>query len=264
MSDLPLKDLRVVVTRPERQAESFEELLSAKGALPVSIPVIKIDPIPEVPGLVEALNNLGRYAWIIFTSVNGVERIKEHFDQFGAAFSDLKGSRIAAIGPATSDALQVMGVEVQFIPDEYIGEKLGEGLAVKTGDRVLLLRAIGSRPALPHVLEERGAMVDELGIYQAVAADWDAAAVKALEAGVDALTFTSPSTVRNFIQGGRARGLDPLRLPGEPIVACIGPVTGRAAAETGYQVTVVAEKYTIPGLVDALCGHYQKDDGRRE
>lgn len=262
MSDLPLKELRIVVTRPERQADSFEELLSAKGALPVSIPVIKIDPIPEVPGLVEALNNLDRYAWVIFTSVNGVEAIKDCLDQIGRAFSDLSDRRIAAIGPATAESLKDLGVEAQFVPDEYVGEKLGEGVEVKPGDRVFLPRAKGSRPALPRVLEERGAAVDEFGIYQAIAADWDADAVEALEAGVDALTFTSPSTVRNFIQGGRGLGLDPLHLSGGPIVACIGPITGKAASEAGYQVTVVADKYTIPGFVDALCEYYQKEDGR--
>lgn len=262
MSDLPLKDLRIVVTRPKQQAGSFEELLSAKGAVPVSIPVIKIETIPEVPALFEALINIDRYAWVIFTSVNGVETIKDRFDQIGAAFSDLDGCRVAAIGPATADALKDLGVEAQFVPDEYIGEKLGEGIDVNPGDRVLLPRAKGSRPALPRVLKKRGAAVDEFGIYQAIATDWDGAAVEALEAGVDALTFTSPSTVRNFIQGGRSRGLGPLQLPGEPIVACIGPITEKAASEAGYRVTIVADEYTIPGVVDALCEHYQKEDGR--
>lgn len=261
MDDVPLKDLRIVVTRPERQAGSIEELLSGKGAVPVHIPVIKIEPIPEVPGLIEALDNLERYAWVVFTSVNSVEIIKDRFDQIGGSFSDLEGCRVAAIGPATADALTGLGVKVQFMPDKYVGERMGEGLEVSSGQRVLLPRAKESRPALPRVLRERGAVVDEFSIYQTVPADWDAAAVEALENGVDALTFTSSSTVRNFIHSGQDHGLDPLRLPGKPIVACIGPITANTASEAGFQVTVVAEEYTIPGLVETLCEHYQKEDG---
>lgn len=258
MRDLPLQDLRIVITRPEKQAGSFEELLVNRGGVPISVPVIKIEPVVYVPGLDGALKELDRYSWVIFTSVNGVETIKHHFDQTGGSFSHLEACRVAAIGPATADALQALGVEAEFVPEEYVGEELGAGLDVSPGERILLPRARGSRPALPRLLTERGALVDEFGVYQAVAANWDEGARREIEAGVDALTFTSPSTVRNFIKGGRKVGLDPFRLPGDPIVACIGPITAGAASEAGYPVTVVAGEYTVPGLVETLCDHFQK------
>jgi uroporphyrinogen III methyltransferase/synthase len=222
------------------------------------IPAIKIEPIWEVAGLEGALNDVERYSWIVFTSVNGVDTIKNRLAQMGGSFDLLAACRVAAIGPATADALKASGIHAEFVPEEYVGEELGDGIDVKPGDRVLLPRAKGSRPALPNLLAQRGARVDEFSVYKAVAAKWDPGVVGELEIGVDALTFTSPSTVRNFIQGGRDQGLEPLRLPGKPAVACIGPITAAAATEAGYQVTVEAEEYTIPGLVGALCRHFQR------
>jgi uroporphyrinogen-III synthase len=170
---------------------------------------------------------------------------------------ELETHQVAAIGPATAAALQERGVVAAYMPDDYVGESLGAGLPISGGDRVLLPRAEGSRPTLPELLVERGAHVDELAIYRSEAVRWDEEIERKLLLGVDAITFTSPSTVMSFVQAGHAADLDPLQLPGEPIVACIGPITASAAKEAGFHVSVTADKYTIPGLVEALQRYFR-------
>lgn len=253
-----LEGLRVVITRPEGRGADFAQALHAAGAQPILLPTVRIQAIGRVPGLEQAVRGLERYRWAIFTSANGVELFWDWLGRYEMDGSAMRGLRVAAIGPATADALRERDVEPDFVPQAYVGEALAEGLPQVAGQRVLLARAAGSRPTLPQMLEQRGAQVDEFHLYRAVELTPDSRAVQAVREGVDALTFTSPSTLRGFVKLARASGLDPLDLPGAPIVACIGPITAEAAAQAGLAPAVVAERYTVEGLVEALTAFYRE------
>jgi uroporphyrinogen-III synthase len=247
-----LSGRRVVVTRPEEQAEGLCSRLRALGAEPVEFPVIAIAP-PEPGGpLDQALARLSSYDWLIFTSVNGVEcfwarlAAPAALEALAAGPVRFPAAKVAAIGPATAAALRRRGVRVCLVPAEYRAEAILDEIGDVAGQSILLPRADIARPALADGLRARGAQVDEVPAYRTVAATPAAAAFDALRAGVDVITFTSSSTVRNFV--AQTAGLS----YGDPLVACIGPVTAATARELGLRVDVVAGEYTIDGLLEAL------------
>jgi uroporphyrinogen-III synthase len=225
----------------------------------VSYPAIRIEPAADQAPLHDALRRLGSYDWVVFTSVNGVEILVRELHATGLAVDLLEARRLAAIGPATARALADLGLRPALVPEEFIAESLIAGLGDVTGRRVLLPRASGARPVLPEALRRRGAEVDELAVYRAVVADGSAAGLAELRRGVDAVTFTSPSTVRGFVALAGRAGLDPGRLPGEPAVACIGPVTAGAAEKARLAPRVIAETYTGEGLIQALIHHFRSE-----
>ena len=235
----PLHNKRVLVTRPEAQAEGFCGLLEEEGALPIRLPVIRIEPMPDEQLLRDAMSRLREYRWIVFTSVNGVEHACKHLQGSLPA-----GTRAAAIGPATARALGRHSVPVCYMPDEYRAESLAEGLAIEPGDRVLLPRAEGARRILVDMLQEKGATVDELAAYRTLPVRPGASAVTELIKGVDVVTLSSPSSARNLVDMAR-------EIPSGPVV-CIGPVTARAASKLGYNVVAVARSYTVQGLLAAV------------
>ncbi len=237
---------RILVTRPRRQADGLLDGLRVAGFEPVCFPVIEIRPVEDNSALDEALRHLDRYEWIVFTSVNGVEVV---FDRLAEG---AKLPRVAAIGPKTAEALRERGVTPEFTPEEYVAEAILPGLGDVRGKRVLLPRAEIARKALPEAIRAAGGEADEIAVYRTLPAQPDAAGLEALKSGLDWITFTSPSTVENFIEVVRGEGLDPLRLPGNPRIACIGPITERAAREAGFEVAVVAKDYTTEGLVEAV------------
>ncbi len=249
---------RIVVTRPENQSASLVEALRQHGAVSIRFPVIRIEPIPDVTGLEEALCNLEDYNWVIFTSVNGVQIFWEWLRRLNISHQTLLELDVAAIGPATADELCTHGISPVFVPENYVGEALGEGIPETAGKRILLPRAAGSRPALPRILTERGAEVDEFALYRAVRAEPEPRALSQLAEGVDVITFTSPSTVRHFTTILSSSPLNPLNLPGAPVVACIGPITAEAVEQAGYLTEVVAETYNVEGLLKALVQFFGK------
>lgn len=253
-----LDGLRIVVTRPEGQGEDLAQALRSAGALPLLLPAVRIEALAEVPGLEQAIRHLHHYDWVIFTSANGVEIFWRWLARLDLTQSAMSGMAVAAIGPATADALWKRKVEPDFVPRAYVGEALAEGLPTVAGTRILLPRAAQSRPVLPRRLEARGAQVDEFALYRTVRLDPDPRALEALQAGVDAITFTSPSTMRGFVDMLEAAEIDPFDLPGAPMAACIGPVTAQAAAQAGLTPAVVAESYTVDGLVEALAAYYRE------
>lgn len=242
-----LKSKRVVVTRPEHQAEGLCNRLRALGAEPIPFSVIAIAP-PEVGGpLDQAINQANSFDWIIFTSVNGVEQFWTRLEATGgSSASAALRAKVAAIGPATAEALRQRCVSVDLIPDEYRAEAILDDIGDVAGMRVLLPRADIARPALARGLESMGAEVDEVAAYRTVLGEPDQAAFDALRAGVDVITFTSSSTVRNFLT--LTADLD----YGNPLIACIGPITAATARDVGLHVDVEAREYTIDGLLDAL------------
>lgn len=239
---------RILVTRSRAQADDFAERLRSAGFEPIFFPVIEIQPIENNVALERALSKLDCYEWIVFTSVNAVEVV---FDQFPSLhWGD--GIKIAAVGPKTAESLRTRGASADFVPPEYIPEAILPGLGDLTGKWVLLPRAEIGRKDLPEAIFKAGGVPHEVTVYKTLPTQPDANGLAALRAGVDVITLTSPSTVQNFIAVARQNGFDPLRLPNNPLFACIGPITEQAAKEAGLPNVVVAKEYTTDGLLVAL------------
>jgi uroporphyrinogen-III synthase len=248
---------RVLITRPRLQAGGFAKALQQAGFEPIFFPVIEIRPIQDTTELDQALRDLDHYDWLIFTSVNGVEVVWARLNTLGIDHI-ADDTRLAAIGPKTAQALKQRGVEPAFVPDKYVAEAILPGLGNLNGRRVLLPRAEIARKALPEAIAGAGGIAHEIAVYQTLPVQPDPVGMAALQSGVDILTFTSPSTVYNFTAIIQNVGMDPLDLPGRPLIACIGPITAAAAREKGLNVGLVADEYTTNGLVEAIIREFDK------
>lgn len=242
---------RVLITRPRAQAADFADQLREAGFEPILFPVIEIRPVENNAELQKALNNIEKYAWLIFTSVNAVD-----------AFFTLTpcpspngrgvGVRVAAVGTKTAAALRKCNIEPDFIPDEFVGVNIMSGLGDVKDKWILLPRAELARPELPAAIAAAGGIAHEIIVYQTLPAEINSEGLAALKSGVDFVAFTSPSTVENFIEVMRKNHLDPLHLPNAPIIACIGTVTEKAAREAGFEKIITAKEFTTEGLVSLL------------
>jgi len=241
----PLFGRKVVVTRARAQASQLSDRLEALGADVVEVPAIEIgDPDDGGAALRAAVGRIGDYDWVVFTSPNGVDRFFAHVPDSRA----LGGVRVAAIGPGTADALARVRIVPDLIPPRFVAESLLEAFPRPgTGEgagRVLLARAAVARDVLPDGLRALGWAVDVVDAYRTRAGRPDDAALASV-GQADAITFTSSSTVTNYLDVAGAG-----RVPA--VVACIGPVTAATAREHGLDVTVEATEHTIDGLVDAV------------
>lgn len=252
-----MKKRKVIVTRPRKQADSFADQLEQAGLEPVFFPVIEIQPIQANIPLQRALAKLEKFDWVVFTSVNGVEVVWDTWENMKRGEFP-PSLRVAAIGPKTAEALVSHRVTPAFIPQEYIAEAIVPGMGVLAGKKVLLPRAEIARNALPEAISAAGGIVHEVPVYQTVPAIPDPHGLQALREGVDVISLTSSSTVHNFVSMVQQAGFDPLHLPGDPIFACIGPVTRRTAREKGLLNLVMAEEYTTAGLVRAIQAHFAR------
>jgi len=239
---LPLFGQRVVVTRASAQAADLCESLRRLGAEPVEAPAIEIVDPEDFQPLDQAIERLETYDWLLFTSRNGVDRFLARLDQSDRDLRAVRG-RIAAIGPATAQALEAAHLKVDVTPEEFVAEGLLDALAKHPmdGKHVLLPRAAEAREILPEKLRERGAVVDVVPAYRT-----DRPAGEAQLADADWITFTSSSTVRNTVEALGVEAVRRLR------IASIGPVTSRTARELGLQVDVEAAEHTVEGLLSAL------------
>lgn len=242
---------RILVTRPRAQAADLCDKLAALGAIPIQFPTIEIAPQDDYAALDKAIAGLADYQWIIFTSVNGVSAFWQRLEVTGRASDALDGIRVAAIGPATARALEKQRIAAQFIPDEYVAEAIVKGIGDVRGQCILLPRADIAREALAVELERRGAHVQEIAAYRTAPATPDPHGLAELQRGVEAITFTSSSTARNFVAlvGRKTFGA---------AVACIGPITAQTVRELGLPVNVMATEYTMDGLVAALVKYYEE------
>ena len=246
----PLFGKRILVTRARAQASGFAAQLEALGAEVVQFPTIRITGPTDPEPLRAAVKRVDGYDWIVFTSVNGVERFWKEMRAAGRDARSLAGVHVCAIGPATGAALELEGLHADVVPEQFVAESVVEALAAEAdlpGARVLLPRAEVAREALPVLLAERGATVDEVAAYRTDPDVREAAQLRQrLDANeIDIITFTSSSTVRNFVEAvgtsiGRAR------------IASIGPITSATVRELGLEVAIEAAEYTIPGLVRAV------------
>ncbi|MHB0866831.1 MAG: uroporphyrinogen-III C-methyltransferase [Thermoleophilia bacterium] len=259
--DRPLFGRRVLVTRSRAQASDLVQALTEAGAQPLEFPTIRVVPPSDgyagldaaIAGMRTAPAGEPAYDWLVFTSVNGVEHFFRRLDIDGDV-RDLKGVRLAAIGPATATALETRGLKVDFVPAEYRAEAVVAGLLALgvSGARVLIPRAKEAREVLPEQLAAAGAEVRLATAYETLLDEDGADELKQMLQGgeIDIITFTSSSTVKNF--AALLDGYDLSALPVAVTVACIGPVTADTARELGIRVDTVAAAYTIPGLMAAL------------
>lgn len=234
----PLFGKRIVVTRAREQASELSRLLREAGAEPIEVPLIRIEQVPPAENLILRLQSAD---WIVFTSANGLPCLLNQLNALGTDIRALGKAKLAAIGPATAASLQERNLRVDFIPSKFVAESVAEEFPDPTGKRILIARAQIAREALPSLLRKRGAEVDEVAVYRAVMENCELPDLS----DVDAITFTSSSTVHNF------RERYPYKITG-PVVACIGPITAQTAREAGLQVHIQPKQYTIPALVEAL------------
>jgi uroporphyrinogen III methyltransferase / synthase len=243
----PLYGKRVVVTRARAQASELSRRLDALGAEPIELPAIRIEPRIDSKEVRRAVEGLHAYALVCLTSANGVRLLFEAMAEQGKDARALANATVAAIGSGTAAALAEHGVMADLIPEEFVAEALVESLTELDlkGKPVLVARATEAREVLPDALRKFGADVDVVALYETVAERPDADAIeRASEA--DYLTFTSSSTVRNFVEAL------PDDLASKARIVSIGPVTSEAAREAGLTVDVEASRHDIDGLVEAL------------
>ena len=249
----PLLGRGIVVTRAREQASGLANMLADLGAEVIQFPTIAISPLAEYGKVDAVVEKLDAYDWLIFTSVNGVRHFWRRLAVCGKDSRALGGRKVAAIGPATADALRAKGIEPDFIPEKYVAEGVAEGLSAfgMAGKRVLVPRAKEARDLLPDELRKAGAVVDILPVYQTLPAAARHEEVLALlrEGRIHCVTFGSSSTVDNFLSLIPA---DTLRQCPQARLAAIGPITKKTLERHGLACHIMPEEYTIPALVESL------------
>ncbi len=229
-----LQGRRIVVTRAREQAGDLVRALQEHGAEAVIAPVIRIQPLDNLGALRAALTGLSAYRWVVFTSQNAVQIVFDRLVAWGLTPRVFSSTAVAAIGTATADALTVRGVVPAVIPAEFVAEALAEALIQR--------------------LRRHGATVENIAVYRTVPVQADLSGLaKDISRGrIDAVTFTSSSTVRSFVElVGR-----PAATSGRFVAATIGPITADTARELGIREIIEAEPHTVPGLVESLARRF--------
>lgn len=251
----PLEGRRIVVTRAREQAGDLVRALEAHGAAAVLAPVIRIQPLENLGALRAALTGLSAYRWVVFTSQNAVQIVFDRLVAWGLTPRVFASTAVAAIGAATAAALTQRGVAPALVPDEFVGEALAEALVTRSGGnlggaRVLIPSAEDAREVLAAGLRAHGASVEVAPVYRTVPAKTDLRGLAAEIAAdrIDAVTFTSSSTVRCFVDlVGRDAATS-----GRFVAGTIGPIAAGTARELGIRNVLEAEPHTVPGLVETL------------
>jgi uroporphyrinogen III methyltransferase/synthase len=256
----PLEGKTVVITRARHQAAEFSRLMRGLGAQVIEFPTIDITSPESWTALDDALDHLEAYDWVIFTSANGVRFFIGRLRERGKSVQDLQHIGFCAIGPGTAREMEREGINVRRIPEEYRAEALVELLAREgvTGKKILLARAREAREVLPEGLRGLGAQVDVVEVYRTVRpkheTSWFLRKLEARE--IDAITFTSSSTVSNFVEMFRTEIDRLLRGLGGVAIAVIGPVTEKRVLELGLTVQISPAEYTIDGLAMAMVDYF--------
>lgn len=249
--------MRVLITRPRKDAAEFARALGEIGAQALFLPTIEIRPLADTRLFDQAISQLPDYDWLVLTSGNAVEAF---FDRKAALGIDHlpQSLQIAAIGSQTAARLWDCGIQPDFVPDEYVAEAILPGLGDLSGCRVLLPMADIAHDTLPQAIQKAHGIAHVVTAYHTLPAVPDPDSLSAICEGLDVITFTSGSTARNFVKLLRLAGLDPFHLPGDPKIACIGPKTAQAARELGFAVEILADTYTVYGLVQAINAYSRK------
>jgi uroporphyrinogen III methyltransferase/synthase len=260
MTSRPLEGKTILITRAREQSGEFGSRLRSLGAEVIEFPTIEIAPPLSWEDLDRAMGQLASYAWIIFTSVNGVIYFWQRFSEKYEDTQFPSSVRVCAIGPATANRLKEKGVRVDYTPKEFIAEAILEGfekMAIQ-GKRVLLARVKKARDVLPRGLRRLGAEVDVVEAYRTLKPRGGSGKLRKILAGgeVDVVTFTSSSTVNHFIDLLKKEEVK--RLLKGVTIACIGPVTARTAEGLGMEVRIQPKEYTVPALTAAIVNYFAK------
>jgi uroporphyrinogen-III synthase len=249
LNSTSLQKKRIVVTRAHEQARELAEKIRAQGGEPIEFPTIEFAPLESYAVLDDALARANKFDWVVFTSANGVRAVDERIRALNLTNAIFVKARVAAIGPGTARALEQIGVRVDFMPTKFLGEQVARELPIEQGQRALLLRADIASEVLAEILKTRGVNVFDVDAYRTVMPAKREIDLKK----VDAITFTSSSTVRNFMAmlDDEARQVLQTR-----DFFCIGPVTAETARELGLNVSASAEEHTLDGLVAAMVKFY--------
>jgi len=252
---------RVIVTRTREQASELVAGLEEEGASCYECATINIEPIEDYGILDEALERIDEYHWILFTSLNAVKHFFKRLFEKGLDARDLKGPQIGTVGKSTADLLLSYGINADLIPPVFTGEGLAESLLDQgvEGRNVLIPRAAEGREILPETLRGGGAQVTIAPLYQNVPPQGRREELRdELESGtVDMVTFTSSSTVRNFLTMVDAKDQEELeRLMDGVSIAAIGPITAKTVVDSGLTVDVQPEQYTIDAMIASILDYY--------
>jgi uroporphyrinogen III methyltransferase/synthase len=255
-----LSGRRIVVTRARAQAGALAERIEELGGEVIEFPTIDIQAPENFDAFDAAVTKIETYDWLIFTSVNGVEPFLSRLRHVGKDLSSLAHLKVGAIGPETAKRLESAGIRAILVPQRYQAEGFLDAVAPENmrGKRVLIPRAAEAREILPETLRERGAVVDVVVAYRTVVTSNDTRPLaEFLKQGrVDVITFTSSSTVKNFVRLFDHRRLS--EIAAGSAIACIGPITADTAKKLGGRVDIVAQDFTMPGLVRAIVDHFAK------
>jgi len=262
----PLFGKRIVVTRTREQASELVALLEEHGADCLEYSTINIEPVEDYEVLDRELANLANCRWLLFTSLNAVTYFFRRLNDLGLDARALSGVKVAVVGRATGDELLKYGIKVDLVPEQFTGEGLAEALIAQgvAGSRILLPRAVKARDVLPEMLGEAGAEVVVAPVYQNVPPKGrkDRLRNELEEKKIDMVTFTSSSTVNNFLTMVGAESDEELhRLLDSVSIATIGPITSKTVEESSLRVDVSPESYTIPDMVSAIVAYYRRDKG---
>jgi uroporphyrinogen III methyltransferase/synthase len=260
----PLFGKRIVVTRTREQASELVALLEEHGANCLEYSTINIEPVDNYQILDRELKNLSSYRWLLLTSLNGVTYFFRRLNELGLDARALAGVKIAVVGKATGAELLKYGIKVDLIPEKFTGEGLAEALIAQgvEGSRILLPRAVKARDVLQEMLTEAGADIVVAPVYQNVPPKGrkDQLREELEEKKVDMVTFTSSSTVTNFLTMVDAASDEELhRLLDDVSIAAIGPITSKTVEDSKLKVDVQPESYTIPDMVNAIVDHYRQN-----
>ncbi len=260
----PLFGKRVLVTRTREQASELVAGLEDKGADCVEFATIAIEKPDSWEALDRELKQIDSYHWLLFTSINAIKYFFNRLFEVGMDARDLKGPRIGVVGTTTAEILASYGITADLVPEEFTGEGLAESLLAQgvKGQKILIPRALKAREVLPETLREAGAEVNVVPVYQNIRPEGQTELLRKEfeEKGIDVVTFTSSSTVTNFLHMLNAKDQDELaRLLEGVKIAVIGPITAKTARKNGLEVHIQPEVYTIPALIDSIMEYFQSE-----
>ncbi|MCK5539857.1 MAG: uroporphyrinogen-III synthase [Deltaproteobacteria bacterium] len=252
--EYPLKDLRILVTRPESQARDFMAQLEQAGAIPILLPTIKIVEPPSWELADEAISRLDKYQWLLLTSINGVNCFFQRLQKKGLNYQNCAHLMTICVGPKTAQAAAEFGLKSDMVAKEYAAEGIIElfaGLDISQ-QKILLPRALKARKLLPESLRQKGADVDVVPVYETIFPTESAQQLNHQldRKKIDIITITSASSAANLIKHCHdPQTLEKLKkLP----TACIGPIAAKTATKVGLNVKITAKDYTSKGLLAAL------------
>jgi uroporphyrinogen III methyltransferase/synthase len=258
-SQKPLAGKRIVITRARKQAETVARSIEELGGEVIDFPTIEICPPESFAEFDAALDKLSLYDWVIFTSVNSVEPFLERLKLRGETAEALSAHKVGAIGAETAKRLESARIRASLVPERYQAEGILDAISPEEicGKRVLIPRAAEAREILPATLRKWGAVVDVVVAYRTELPRLDVRPLSDLlvERKVDVITFTSSSTVRNFVRlfGGRKLG----EIARGSTIACIGPITAATVEELGGRADIVADQFTVKDMLRAIVEHFQ-------